>query len=223
MSNSRITFRELFDQVNRELKQARVNNRTSTPDTARVAQKKDVMDWVNQSLNTLSHINPLFWRRAQLASPIVNGNKYEFPLYWKQIENIIVDQVTYLIGNAGDYDCEFYAVSDNEIMARNGYLQGNEVILVGTFRPIKLVYNSDLETDTDMNQPIDIDESWIELLIMMCVNRYAARERENFPQAYALKERLLSRFQHAFPPIVTSAEIGNQVPYGSMGNIRNAY
>jgi len=218
MSSSRITFRELFDSVNREFKQARVSNRSATPDSARVASKKDVMDWVNQSLNTLSIKNPLFWRRTQKVDPVINGNRYEFPLYWSQIESISVDGQTYLIGPYNDMNSEFYTVSDNELMSRNGMFSG-EIYLTGTFRPIKLVYTDDTENAEDMNQPIDLDERWIELLVKMLVCRYAERERENYTQAYASKEALLKDFQIAFPQVITSSEQGNPVPFGNMGNI----
>lgn len=218
MSSSRITFRELFDSVNREFKQARVSNRSATPDSARVASKKDVMDWVNQSLNTLSIKNPLFWRRTQKVDPVINGNRYEFPLYWSQIESISVDGVTYLIGPYNDMNSEFYTISDNELMSRNGLFSG-EIYLTGTFRPIKLGYLDDTETAEDMNQPIDLDERWIELLVKMLVCRYAERERENYTQAYASKEALLKDFQIAFPQVITSSEQGNPIPFGNMGNI----
>ena len=218
MSSSRITFRELFDSLNRELKQAQVGNRSVIPDSARAAQKKDVIDWTNQSLNTLSIKNPLFWRRTQKVDPIINGNRYEFPLYWSQIESISVDGQTYLIGPYNDANTEFYTVSDNELISRNGLFNG-EIYLTGTFRPIKLGYLDDTETSEDMNQVVDLDERWIELLILMLVCRYAARERENYTQAYAAKEQLLLDFQKAFPQVVTSSEQGNQILFGNMGNI----
>lgn len=218
MSSSRITFRELFDSVNRELKQAKVANRSLTPDAARTAQKKDVMDWVNQSLNTLSIKNPLFWRRTQKVDPVINGSRYEFPLYWSQIESISVGGQTYLIGPYNDANSEFYTVSDNELMSRSGCFIG-ETYLTGTFRPIKIVYVNDTETNEDMNQPIDLDERWIELLVGMIVCRYAARERENYTQAYASTQALLADFQRAFPQVATSSEQGNQIPFGNMGNI----
>lgn len=223
MSDARISFREFFDSVDRELKQSRVKNRVVIPDTARLAQKKDVMDWINQSLSTLSSVNPLFWRRAQTVTPTVDGNKYEFPLYWKQIEYIVIDNVNYLVGPANDLNSEFYTISDNEIVSRSGLLISSEVMLVGTFRPIKLVYGSNSETDPDMDQPIDLDEAWQELLMAMVINRYAARDRENYPQFYALKEQLLDRFQRAYPQVVTTMEQGNQIAFGQMGNTRNAY
>lgn len=207
-----VKFSEFMDMIDRDLGQKQQDNVVTVRDSARLGKQAEVAHWVNQSLGYLSSCNDRFWRHNQTYTPDISTNKLTLPFYWKRLDTIVIGTQPYKVGLLTDLRHSIYCDQGNILVRRNSDFEaGTEITFCGTFRPNKL---TTLGTEIELQQYIDIDPDWINLLKLSVLIKYGAKQEIPNPLWYGQYKEELEEFRQSGPTIQVTYTWRNKILWG---------